>query len=262
MAVDAAERQRGRVDDLAHRRERVARRDREAELRTLGAGLDVLVGVRLDTGGRRARTPARRTRAARAGRARRTSRRRRPDAGVAGRARSPRRSCCCRGTRGARPGSRAASATCSSPPVATSSLRPSSATSRAIARQRNALPAYATLAGPKLARELAAAGPQVVLVVDEQRACRTRPRARRGRGRAGRAGRATGRTGASGGVDRHVRLRPRRRAAPSPRARSRRGCPSASASPIRHASVSQSRAWVSAASSVMHPAVAVEAVEP
>ncbi len=51
MAVDAAEAQTRRLDHAAHRGERVALGHREPELRTLGPGLDVLVGVRLDARG-------------------------------------------------------------------------------------------------------------------------------------------------------------------------------------------------------------------
>ena len=48
------------------------------------------------------------------------------DAGVDARRPARRPTCCCRGTRSARPGSRRASATASSPPLQTSRLRPSS----------------------------------------------------------------------------------------------------------------------------------------
>ena len=49
-------------------------------------------------------------------------------------------------------GNPARSATCSSPPVATSRCMPSSAASCAIATHRNAFPAYDTASAPKASR--------------------------------------------------------------------------------------------------------------
>ena len=110
-------------------------------------------------------------------------------------------------------GNPARSATWSSPPVATSRSRPSSATRRAIAVQRNALLAYAT-PPPKQPAVLAAPRPGSRLRRIRRAACRTRPRARRGRHRRPRGcrrpRRAPTRAASSGRTAASARVRPRR----------------------------------------------------
>ena len=74
-------------------------------------------------------------------------------------------------------GNPARTATWSSPPVATSRWRPSSATRRAIAMHRNALPAYDTASAPNASRYSRARARSSLLVVHvERRAERRRER--------------------------------------------------------------------------------------
>ena len=221
-------------------------------------GLDELVRVRFDAG-RDAHLHARRRATvrrehARGGRARRTSRRRCGRRRPRARARSSSSDLLLPWNTMRSVGNRRAARRCSSPPVATSRSRPSSATSRAIAVHRNALLAYAAPA-PKPARYSRHRAPELVLVVDVQRRAELV-------GELGEVDAADG--DAPVGVDRRgprqqrqverrvVTLRVRRSS--SRRAISSGACTprsaSALASPIRHASVSHSRAWVSSASSV------------
>ena len=232
----------------------VARRDAEAELRVVLAGADELVGVGLDAG----RDPDQHLRDD--GRPRRGSAREpvelveavdddATDAGPPRRRAARRATCCCRAGRAGRPGTPAASATCSSPPVATSRCMPSSWASRAIARHRNALVGVRDAVAERGDR-LAAPGPEVGLVVHEQRRAEARRRAR-----AGRSPPIASRPSApiDGGVGQQVpRQRRSRGARPAHRAHiglrgaetPSRSRPMAQARP-RAASTSHSRAWVS-----------------
>ena len=101
------------------------------------------------------------------------------DAGRRSPSAARRGSCCCRASMHADAGTPAASATCSSPPLATSRSMPSSWARRAIARHRNAFVAYIDPPGAERLHRLPTAGPQVRLVVDEDRRAERRRRARR-----------------------------------------------------------------------------------
>ena len=159
-------------------------------------------------------------------------------------------------------GNPARCATCASPPVATSRWSPSSATRRAIATQRNAFAGVRDRAVAERGAVLAAAGPQLVLVVHIER-CAERLgepgeiAARRWTRRpspstAAERGSRRRSIGASRRVVRHhsssgssASTRAISSGAWTPR------IASALARPRRQASASHSRAWVSATSSLI-----------
>ena len=184
VAVQAAEAQRRTLDDAPDGPERHAVRDREPELRLLGAGLDELVRVRLDARrhphehrGTVGAEPTKR-RDARVDRSRRRSRprsdRRRPRAPAASSASdlllpwNTMRSA----------GKPAWSATCSSPPVATSRCRALLGDEPGHRRAEERLARVRDRVGAEVRRRTRGSGGGARPRRRRTAACRTRPRAR------------------------------------------------------------------------------------
>ena len=252
---------------LRHPQCRFTRRavgDGEAELRVVGAGGDVLVRVRLDPGRdphqhAAARPPRPASASSRSSSSNESATMRPTPRSRAARSSSSDLLLPWNTTRPG--GNPARTATCSSPPVATSRWRPSSATRRAIASAQERLAHVRDGVGAERGAVLAGSAPGARLRRTRRAVCRRWARARRRRSRRSGDGRRC-RRWRPGGRDagrsaRRARCPRRHHSASSSSSSSRDissgACTprmaSASARPIRQASPSQRRACVVASSS-------------